>query len=183
MIGNLREVPETTLVDWVKKNGERGKKAFAQLVEDYQSSVGRILSSLVSRSLAKDASQEAFMVAYTSIANLRDDSKFGSWLRSIAVRTAYRMERKSTRLNEVDLDKFDLKTGQNHGQQLEHKDAVLKCLAQLSFIYREALVLRYIEELSYEEIASTLDISISAAKMRAKRARGEFKTVWQTEET
>lgn len=172
---------EPTLVQWVKKNGERGKRAFARLVQEYQPSTHRILKSMLSREDARDASQEAFLIAYQSIGNLRDDAKFGAWLRSITVRTAYRIHRSQKRANSVEIMENDGAQEARQFSEFATREAIHACLQKLPFIYREALVLRYVEELSYQEISEVLKISVSATKMRVMRARDDFQTLWPHE--
>lgn len=168
-------------MQWVKKNGERGKRAFSSLVGTHQSSVLRILEGLLSRADAKDASQEAFFIAYKSIGNLRDDSKFGAWVRSIAVRTAYRVHRRQRRYETVEFLENGVADEAGQLDSVAMREALQVCLRKLPFIYREVMVLRYVEELTYQEVAETLDISVPAAKMRVKRARDNFIAIWPHE--
>ncbi len=121
---------------------------------------------------AQDALQSTFIRAFQGLASFRGDSQLKTWLYRIAVNESVAILRKR-RTGQTELHE-NICTRDNTGL-LAEKLSVEQALLKISADHRAILVLRFWQELSYEEIANVLEISLSAAKMRLQRARVEFK--------
>lgn len=156
------------------------------LIRPYEHAVYRMALSFVkNESEAEDVAQEAFLKAFRQLAEFRGRAKFSTWLISIALNEARRRLRRQSTVRMESLDEPVEDGGKVSpallrdwreipSEALERREvrALLEeAINQLSPIYREVLVLRDIEELSVEETAVTLAISISAVKVRLHRAR------------
>ncbi len=132
-----------------------------------------------------DAAQQAFVSAWQKLDSFRQDAAFYSWLYRIAMNAAISRRRKN-RVNTTSLDGFVEASGSNPvdnspnsdpQQQLnsaEHVRLVREALAQLAEEFRQPLVLKEIDGLAYEEIASILNIPIGTVRSRIFRARREM---------
>lgn len=122
---------------------------------------------------AEDVLQSAFIRAYRAIDRCRDPSRFGAWLYQIVAnecRTfATRRTRRERRLvrDEFQLHEAAVSPVTEARDTLED---IQYALNQLDLEQREAFVMKYVEELSYEEMAEITGAGISALKMRVKRA-------------
>ncbi|MBU2754317.1 RNA polymerase sigma factor RpoE [Acidithiobacillus sp. CV18-2] len=170
------------LVQRVQK-GER--QAFDLLVRKYQHKVVALIGRFVRQpEEAEDVAQEAFVKAYRALHNFRGDSAFYTWLYRIAVNTAKNhlvAQGRKVSIADVDTDEaeqFDSADGLREYDTPEgllltkeiaqHIDAALKALpADL----REAVSLRELEGLSYDEIAQVMDCPVGTVRSRIFRAR------------
>lgn len=130
--------------------------------------------------LAQDVVQETFLKAFQNIDKVQDGSKLGSWLGTIAARTAvdvlrkekkYRFATEKLILNET-IAAYD--QSNNVEKIIENrfvKNLVRQQIAGLKPEYRQVIVLKYMYELQDQEIADALDLSLSAVKSRLHRAR------------
>ena len=161
------------------------RELYHELIQPYELSVYRMaLSFIKDEAEAEDVAQEAFLKAFRNLSNFRGESKFSTWLISITLNEARRRLRRSkVRMESLDEPPEDggkvspalLRDWREiPSEALERQElrALLqKAIRELSPIYREVLVLRDIEELSIEETAGALAISISSVKIRLHRAR------------
>lgn len=181
------ESSDADLVARVKDGGEHGKQAFQILVERHQKWLVALLKHLISdRQEAEDLAQNVLVKAFFALPKFRDESKFRTWLRVIATREAFNHYRKRGN-SEIPTD-FDeqpaiIEDDQPTAQErLHERDALNLALKKVPYPYREILVLRYIEELSIEEIGESLELGTSATKMRLKRAREFFQEAYHQED-
>lgn len=159
--------------------------AYRGLVIRYQDRVFRLCVSFLRNSAeAEDAAQEVFLKAFLSLKNFRKDSSFFTWLYRIGCNHCLSVIRSRKRRPSESWDELlekegeklyeNLQTAPDTGRALTAGDLVEKLLAGLKPEYREVLVLRESEGLSYEEIAEILDCTLDAVKARLKRARQEI---------
>lgn len=179
--GLSEEEAERQLINAVKKGGVEGQQAFRQIVEEHQRWLTWFLTCLLSNQAdAEDVAQEVFVRAFLAIDRFRGDSKFRTWLRRIAINQAFNYQRASGRHQAEVFDETWVRASHDrHGEALAARDALMHYLLKLPYVSREILVLYHVEELSVREVATALDIGLSAAKMRLKRARDSFKEVYQ----
>ncbi|HWG19263.1 MAG TPA: sigma-70 family RNA polymerase sigma factor [Terracidiphilus sp.] len=159
---------------------------YHSLIQPYELSVYRMAMSFVKNETeAEDVAQEAFLKAFRDLANFRGESKFSTWLISITLNEARRRLRRQSTMRMESLDGPPDEGGKVSPALLrdwreipsealerrEMRELLQKAIEELSPIYREVLVLRDIEELSIEETAGALAISISSVKVRLHRAR------------
>lgn len=150
-------------------------ESFGFLFKRYRDTCTRFaVRMLGSRTDADDVLQSAFMRAYRGLRNCRDRERFGGWLYQIVVnecRTfASRQRRRDLRfVNDPQLiERAVAETEEDPaGTMSEH---VERALSRLPVDQREAFLLKYVEEMSYEEISALTGVSVSALKMRVKRA-------------
>jgi RNA polymerase sigma-70 factor, ECF subfamily len=169
------------------KQGDQ--KAFEMLVVKYQRRIERLIGRMVRDvDLVQDIAQETFIRAYRAIPQFRGDSAFYTWLYRIAVNTAKKalvdlkrdpLVTESARSLRDDDDETsrvenELTDGETPEAVLASKEiaaAVNASIEALSEDLRQAITLREIEGLSYEEIAEAMDCPIGTVRSRIFRAR------------
>ena len=149
-------------------------EAFGTLVERYQHEYMRFaVRMLGTREDADEALQAAFVRAYRSLAQCRSPERFGAWLYRIVVNECRsRATRRGRRERWFVRDEAVLeRTAAAHAHDgAAVREEIQRALGRLPTEQREAFVLKYVEELSYEEIAEVTGVGVSALKMRVKRA-------------
>ena len=165
------------------------QRAFELLVIKYQRRLQRLIGRMVRDSdLVEDIAQETFIRAYRALPKFRGESQFYTWLYRIAVNTAkkFLQERKRSPTmsdraltsNEDNDETFRVvgepindETPESILAAKEVAAAVNSGLAALPLDLRQALSLREIEGLSYEEIAAVMDCPMGTVRSRIFRAR------------
>ena len=159
--------------------------AFERLVLEYEKSVYNIALRMTGNSEdASDMTQEAFIKAYNSLQSFRGDSKFSVWLYRIATNVCLDFLRSRSRRPTVSLSVED-----NEGDEVQldvadesqspellldrqmTRESVRRGLDTLSPEYRQILLLREIQGLSYDEISQALGLEVGTVKSRIFRAR------------
>lgn len=152
--------------------------ALERFYHSYQSQVYALCLRLLQRPAdAEDAMQETFVRAFRELPRFRGDSCAKTWVYRIAVNQALSMlrrRREGAELHEEAAVAADGAPGLV--DQMEIRAALERTRPE----HRAVLVLRFWEELSYEEIAAVLGISLPAVKMRLLRAREEFRKCYPT---
>ena len=157
-------------------------EAFARLVDGHYDRCARIAYRILgNREDAEEAVQDAFLRAYRALASYEDRERFSSWLSRILVnqcRTMYaRVHRRELMFSDVDpadAPSFvSVEASDDAWPDLE------QALAQLPADQREAIVLRYTDDLSYEEMARVTGAGQSALKMRVQRAFTRLRVLLQ----
>jgi RNA polymerase sigma-70 factor (ECF subfamily) len=164
-------------------------QAFSALIDLYQRPVYNLCSRMLGNpDEAEDAAQETFLRAYSKMRSFDGQRSFSTWLLSIAAHYCIDQIRKR-RMTLVSFDDspyleppdqspgpeaaFSIRENQRHIQTL---------LARLGPQDRAAVIMRYWNDLSYEEIAEALSLSVSAVKSRLHRARLELAQGWIEQE-
>jgi len=171
------------LVD-LARNGD--DTAFPELVKRYSRRILRVARNITNNDEdAEDVLQESFLKAYTHLDGFQGNSKFYTWLVRIAMNEALMKLRKRKTGRVVSLDE-ELTTGEDsvvreiavwegnpeeRYSQDEIRDILDRTIATLPEGFRTVFVLRDVEELSTEETADALSLSIPAVKSRLLRAR------------
>lgn len=179
----LAGVDESILVERARAGDD---SAFTELLSRYERKILRVGKNITQNDEdAEDVLQETFLKAYSHLDNFKGDAKFYTWIVRIAVNESLMKLRKRKSDKTVSLDQ-ELDTGEdfvpreiavwedNPEQSYsrdEMKDILDKAVEALPPIFRSVFVLRDIEELSTEETADALGISIPAVKSRLLRAR------------
>jgi len=184
-IQKLNEPPSQELgLVRAAKAGDIG--AFEQLVKLYDRNVFRIAQHITqNREDAEDVVQDAFLKAYENLAKFQEQSKFYTWLVRIAVNEALMRLRRRRPERMVSLDE-EVRTEEDsmprevadwspNPEQLysqsELRDILSRTIQGLPPSFRTVFVLRDVEDLSTEETAEALELSIPAVKSRLLRAR------------
>ena len=170
------------------------KRAFEMLVIKYQRRIERLIGRMVRDvDLVPDIAQETFIRAYRALPQFRGESAFYTWLYRIAVNTAKKalMELKRDPLvsesayasrdddDETSRVENELSDGETPEGLLASKEiaaAVNAAIEALSEDLRQAITLREIEGLSYEEIAEAMNCPIGTVRSRILRAREAIAT-------
>lgn len=169
------------------ERAQRGDKhAFELLVAKYQRKLGRLLSRFIrDPAEVEDVAQEAFIKAYRALPSFRGESAFYTWLYRIGINTAKnylvamgRRAPTTTEFDSEDAENFedgeylrDVNTPENELMSKQIAKTVNETMESLPDELRTAIVLREIDGLSYEEIASVMSCPIGTVRSRIFRAR------------
>lgn len=174
IIGSMdfAKVSDEALVSHVQKNDG---KDFEFIIDRYQTALLRYAVRMTGdRDLAEDIVQETFISAFKNINGFEKDRKFSSWIYRITHNKAVN-ELKKTRKT-VDLETapgiLSPEDAMKIEKQLDEKNArrnLKKTISRIPLKYREPLLLRYLEEKSYEEISDILKIPTGTVGVRIKR--------------
>lgn len=182
----LEHLPEAGLISRLRA---RDLKAFEELVAEFERPVFSLcLRLLGDAEEARDAAQETFLKVYRGLGGFRGEAGLKTWIYRIAINQAMNQRRWWRRRHRDETISLELTRGDSettlsnllHGGAAspeaqaissERETRILRALDEIKQEYRIALVLREIEELSYEEIARTLSISIGTVKSRIARGR------------
>ncbi len=167
------------------------KSAFGPLIERYQPMVRRIAIGMIDdNEIARELAQEAILQAYLSLDHLRDAVRFKSWLYGITLNVCRGYLRKQ-KMETLSLEMlmggmsgtladlahlFDDVDPEVVAEQRELHRIVLQSVQSLSPRDRAATLMFYYEQLSLEEIATILEISVGAVKGRLHRARKQLRS-------
>jgi RNA polymerase sigma-70 factor, ECF subfamily len=164
-------------------------RAFEALVERYQSRVYRLACRLANETEAPDLLQETFLQVYKHLKSFRGDSRFGTWLYRIATNVCLMHLRARDRRPVEPLDRYmpsfdddgghagtpaDLQAASSTDEVLDRQVLAASArdgIARLPDLYREAFVLRDLEDLPTSEVARILEIEPAAVRQRVHRAR------------
>jgi RNA polymerase sigma-70 factor, ECF subfamily len=157
--------------------------AFEEFVRKNEDRIYNLCRYMLSdASDAQDAAQDTFLKAYKGLKDFRPDASLSTWLYRIAVNTCLDQRKKSRysrlRAGEIpdDLPSPDPSPeGSYHAKR--NAEALRAALRKLPEKLRSAIILREIEGLAYEEIATVLDISMGTVKSRIARARDELRVI------
>lgn len=168
------------------------KEAFERLVLMYQDQVYASCMRLTNHySDAEDLAQEVFVQAYIAIRSFRKEADFGTWLHRIAVNRWINICRKERKIVTFSLDKSiatedgdierDIEDDgislQEHIEQQDFGIRIHDALQQLDAEFRIVMVLRYLEEYSYQEIADHINVPLGTVKSRISRATKQLQQI------
>jgi RNA polymerase sigma-70 factor (ECF subfamily) len=167
------EVSEAELVKDAQ-NGDRN--AFSELVRIHARGVFNVVYRMCGDELiAEDAAQETFIRAWQNLSSYRPQTPLRNWLYRIAFNAGMDMLRKEKRILPNAIEDLNLNDGQPglEFQILQHErtQLVQKAILSLPDASRAVLILREYEELSYQDISSTLDIPVGTVMSRLNYAR------------
>jgi RNA polymerase sigma-70 factor (ECF subfamily) len=150
-------------------------EAYSELVRRYHAPCVRFAFRMLgNREDAEDAVQEAFIRAYRALGRYRERDMFRSWLYRIVsnqCRTTAKVRRRlETRFQSQEAVALHADPAAEPREELV-QDALMRALADLEPLLREAFLLKHVEGLAYEEMTQVTGASIPALKMRVKRAR------------
>lgn len=167
--------------EWAQAAANGDQYAFGQLVEEYQSAVFNLAYRMLGDPQeAEDAAQEAFLRAYANLARYDTQRSFKTWVLSIASNHCIDRLRKR-RLTWLSIEEEGMMphpalVSSEPGPEdayldEERSESIQELLSQIPPDYRAVVVLRYWYDMSYAEIADSLDTTESAIKSRLFRAR------------
>jgi RNA polymerase sigma factor (sigma-70 family) len=155
--------------------------SFEQIVDAHYQGLYRFALSMCHRdATAQDLVQQTFLIWAKKSHTLRDATKVKTWLFTTVYREWLRIARKEQKHQEVEFEP------ELHGSPLPEDDGenprvdstlLQKALEQLDACYRAPLVLFYLKELSYRDIAETLGVPIGTVMSRLSRAKDQLRTI------
>ena len=157
--------------------------AFEQLVVAYRDQVFRLaLRMCGSEAVAEVVAQEAFLSAWKALPNFRGESQFSTWLYQLTTHAAIDLMRREKRqIAAADITEVNAAdpapSPQQQAEQSEQREIVRDAILQLAPEQREVVVLRFMEELSYEEIGAVLKLPSGTVKSRLNRAKAQLKEI------
>lgn len=175
----------TTETAQLERARQGDREAFSELVEMYHAQVYSLCYRMLGNPHdAEDAAQETFLRAYRAMKRYDPSKKFITWLLSIAANYCIDQHRKRKAVL-IDLDQapqmgmMDQNPGvESQMVRREQQAQVQALLGRLKPKDRAALVLRFWYDYSYEEIAASLSLTVSAVKSRLHRSRVEMAKMW-----
>lgn len=187
-------LPEELEVELVERLVRRDERAFNELVKAYQRRVYALLVRMLGNaSEAEEVAQEVFIQVFKAIGTFRGESKLSTWIYRIAVNLSKNRSKYLRVRHEGDKTELDAiaervplgEAGRANVGHIERPDEaasgrqieriVQECIAEIDETFRECLVLRDVEELSYEEIGEITNLPPGTVKSRIFRARGQLK--------
>ena len=164
------------------RNGDQA--AFGELVQQYQKRVFALAVRMCpTPELAEEAAQEAFLAAWQGLPFFRGDSAFATWLYRLTSNACVDLLRKENRHQGPSLDDETVSaevpdpapTPEKAVEQQELRRQIEAGLQTLSPEHREVLILREIQQLSYDEIADVLSLDLGTVKSRINRGRRQLR--------
>ena len=191
------ESEDETEAQFVARLVARDESAFNELVVTYQRRVFALVFRMLGRrEEAEDLAQEVFVQVFKAIDQFRGESKLSTWIYRIAVnlcknRTKYLVRRHSGRQEDVDAlaerSSFNSAKGVIVGESIPRPDeavegmeleaVVRRAIAEVDPDFRAALVLRDVEDLSYEEIGEITGLPDGTVKSRIHRGRAQLRAL------
>lgn len=148
--------------------------ALTTLIDRHRARLIRVAANILRDSNeAEDVAQEAFLKAFREMGSLREDRAFSGYIYRICVRLC--MDR--LRQKKAEPAEFEFVDNQA-GNAVENKIVVHKLLNQLTPDLKATLVLREMEQLSYEEIAEVMHVPVGTVRSRLHVARERFRVLW-----
>jgi RNA polymerase sigma-70 factor (ECF subfamily) len=161
------------------------QEAFGEIVELYKNSIFQLCFRMLgNRQEAEDIAQEAFIRAYVNINTFNQDLKFSTWLFRIATNLCIDRMRKKKPDHYLDAEvkgtegltmysqiPSNTPLPEEELESLELHETVQKEILKLPDKYRSAIILKYMEELSLNEISEILDLPLGTVKTRIHRGR------------
>jgi RNA polymerase sigma-70 factor, ECF subfamily len=187
---DLQNLPDAEVVALAREGRDA---AFRELIRRYERPVFSLVFRLVrDRDAAEDLAQETFVKVLNNIDRYRPEFKFSSWLFKIANNVAIdSLRRRSLQTVSLEGSRWATSTDEMQAtsvraadasesplEELESRElgsAIEKAIAELRPEYRACILLRHVEDRSYEEIAATLDLPLGTVKTYIHRARHELR--------
>lgn len=157
-------------------------RAYSFLVEKYQNFVYTIVIRMVKvKEEAEEVSQDTFIKAFQSLSSYRGESKFSTWLYSIAYRKALDRIRKNNKINTTELieeiteSNFEsIENALHYIQEQERNEIIKKCILQLKEQEAAIITFYYYEDLTVKEIAKITQLTEDNIKIKLHRSRNKL---------
>lgn len=172
---------------WVEAAKRGDQESFACLVRAYERRVFALTSRMCKQPEdAAEAAQETFLAVWQGLPSFRGDASFSTWLYRLASNTCVDILRRESRRREAaSLDDEETPadvpdsgpTPQEAAERQELRREIEAGLAALPPEYRQALILREIHQLSYQEIGEALGLDIGTVKSRISRGRQRLRKI------
>jgi len=159
---------------WLSRCRKGDEAAMNCIVAKHRRRLNRVAANVLrDPHEAEDVTQEAFLKAFRELHKLRDDRAFAGYLYRICVRLC--MDRLRSRRPEPGIvDQAE----SSAGNQIENRILIERLLDQLNPDLRMTLVLREMEQLSYDEVADVMRVPVGTVRSRLHTARERFRAIW-----
>jgi RNA polymerase sigma-70 factor (ECF subfamily) len=187
-------LPEDTEAQLIERLVARDERAFSAMVRAYERRVfALVLRMIGNRAEAEDLAQEVFVQVFKAIGSFRGESKLSTWIYRIAInlcknRSKYLRARHADDQQELGAVQERIAMGDSSRANVAHvarpdevmagrqvEQIVQRAILELEPSFRECLVLRDVEDLSYEEIAVITGLPDGTVKSRIHRARAQLR--------
>jgi len=154
----------------------RDRQAFAELIDRYQRPLRYFIARLIGNpDLADELSQETWLTVLSKIHTLRNAATFSVWLYRIARNKVYQELRRRKVTIELDEGLEAADDTVDEIGSVEDAAKLHRCLEKLRPLHKEVLLLRFLEEMSYEQMADVLECSIGTVRSRIFNAKRTLK--------
>lgn len=156
-------------------------KSFEDLVNKYEIVVVRFVYAIIKdKQLAEDITQEVFISVYNKLYTFDSNYKFSNWILRIAKNKCIDYVRKYKKINEENIDEvINISSKETSPEQSiifnETKESVEKYLSTLNQLDKQIILLRYSQNITFNDISNILQISESSVKRRYYKIKDQFK--------
>jgi len=165
---------------------EGEKELFGEIIRRYKTKLTHYLRKFIKdNDELEDVLQDVFIKTYRNLFDFEADKKFSSWIYRIAHNEALNQIKKFSKeisLDEGEWDIMDNEMDVNKSVDISlARSKIVQCLVQMKDNYREALILHYFEDRSYEEISDIMRIPQNTVGVWISRGKSILKTILQNE--
>ncbi len=152
---------------------------FEAVLRAYQDKVFRLCYALLgSRALAEETAQDVFLRIWRALPGYRGESSLSTWVYSITRNTCLTVRKKISGRRDFPLDlpsvRREAELTASGMERPDRKPDILRMVSELPDQYRQVILLYYMEEKSYEELAAMLDLPLGTVKTHLHRARKQL---------
>ena len=181
-----RELSDEELAERARAELFHVTRAYEELMRRYQRTLFNVCSRYLGNERdADDVCQEVMLKVLYGLKNFEGKSKFKTWLYSITFNectTQYRKDRRKRRLADALEQEPTEEASEELAPKAEEQGGLDRWLVHVNPIDREILVLRFVAELEFQEIAGIMNMGLSATKMRYKRALDRLRSNFATDD-
>lgn len=156
------------------------EQQFVTQLDEHQNIIHKVCRVYTNNSDAhKDLFQEITIQLWKAYPKFRGDAKFSTWMYRVALNTAITLYRKSKRqikTNDISDFHYKIEANEYDGEIEEQMKLLYRAIHQLSDV-EKALILLYLEDKPYKEIAETMGLSEVNARVKVNRIKGKLKTI------
>lgn len=177
--GHVPKVEKEEERQWILNVLDGHKEDYSYLVNRYKNKIYGLLRGMgADHQDAQDITQETFIKAYRKLASHDLDKNFAAWLYAIAtnlLKDMWKKDRPTASLPDVNAEHSLSDNPEEELMRSEHRTELLHLMQKLPSNYRTALLLRYTNDLSYEEMCMVLDVPLSKIQNDLYRAKQRLK--------
>ncbi|MNO36007.1 ECF RNA polymerase sigma factor SigW [compost metagenome] len=186
MKGHVPEVEKENERQWILNVLDGHKEDYSYLVDRYKNKIYGLLRGMgASDQDAQDITQETFIKAYRKLASHDLDRNFAAWLYTIAtnlLKDLWKKDRPTASLPDNLTERSLSDSPEEAFIRTEHRTELLDLMQKLPPNYRTALLLRYTNDLSYEEMCTLLEVPLSKIQNDLYRAKQRLKKIMTHQE-
>lgn len=175
---DFNQLTDSELLNLISKGNPESSEAFKVVYKRYSNSVHAYCYKLIrDKTASEDIFQETFITFYQKASSSRTNSSVSGFIFTIARNLCYNYLR--DKKNTVEVEEFHLFYENNELEQKESLRHINIAIDLLEIEYREPLILRLYDGLSYDQIAEICEITTETARQRVFRAKEKMKTILQ----